>query len=77
VRGYEISNAKVLRSVRAKRIGAGSFVDGPQRPRYDAEVGVEIPRSLGSPIRRSYFLTLQYVGSGEWQVERAIFATRD
>jgi lipopolysaccharide/colanic/teichoic acid biosynthesis glycosyltransferase len=77
VRGYEISNAKVLRSVRAKRIGTEGFADGPQRPRYDAEVGVEIPRGLGDPIRRNYFLTLQYVGSGEWQIERAIFATRD
>jgi lipopolysaccharide/colanic/teichoic acid biosynthesis glycosyltransferase len=77
VRGYEISNAKVLKSVRAKRIGAESFVDGPQRPRYDAEVGVEIPRGFGDPIRRSYFLTLQYVGSGEWAIERAIFASRD
>ncbi len=76
VQRYEISNAKVLKPVRAKRIGGESFVDGPQRPRYHAEVGVEIPRGFGNPIRRRYFVTLQYVGSGEWQVERAAFATR-
>jgi lipopolysaccharide/colanic/teichoic acid biosynthesis glycosyltransferase len=76
VQRYEISNAKVLKSVRAKRIGAESLVDGPERPRYHAEVGVEIPRGVGKPIQRQYSVTLQYVGSGEWQVERAVFATR-
>ena len=77
VRRYEISSAKVLKPVRAKRIGAESFVDGPKRPRYHAEVDVEIPGGLGKPIRRSYFVTLQYVGSGEWEIERAVFATRN
>ncbi len=76
VQRYEISNAKVRKSVIAKRIGAESFVDGPKRPRYHAEVDVEIPRAFDNPIRRKYFVTLQYVGSGEWQIERAVFATR-
>jgi lipopolysaccharide/colanic/teichoic acid biosynthesis glycosyltransferase len=73
---YEIPNAKVLKSVLAKRVGRHSAADGPKRPRYHAEVGVEIPRALGKPIQRKYFVTLQYVGSGEWQVEHAVFATR-
>jgi lipopolysaccharide/colanic/teichoic acid biosynthesis glycosyltransferase len=76
VRRYEISNARVLESVLAKRIGGGSFVDGTKRPRYQAEVHVEIPRVFGKPIQRKYSVTLQYVGSGEWQIERAVFATR-
>ena len=71
---YETSNPAVLKSIRAKRIGAESFVDEAKRPHYDAEVRVEIPRGVGKPIRRSYFLTLQYVGSGEWEIERAMFA---
>jgi hypothetical protein len=33
------------------------------------EVVVEIPRGGGAPIQRQCFLTLQYVGGGEWQVE--------
>jgi lipopolysaccharide/colanic/teichoic acid biosynthesis glycosyltransferase len=76
VKRYEISNARVRKSVLAKRIGSGSAVHGPKRPRYQAEVDVEIPRAPGNPIQRKYFVTLQYVGSGEWQIERAIFATR-
>jgi hypothetical protein len=72
----EISNAKVLESVLAKRIGDQTFIDGTNGPRYQAEVGVEIPRRGGAPIERKYFVTLQYVGSGEWQIERADFATR-
>jgi hypothetical protein len=75
VERYETSNPAVLKSIRAKRIGAESFVDEAKRPHYDAEVRVEIPRGVGKPIRRSYFLTLQYVGSGEWEIERAMFAT--
>jgi lipopolysaccharide/colanic/teichoic acid biosynthesis glycosyltransferase len=76
VRRYEISNARVLKSVLAKRIGGGSFVDGIKQPRYQAEVHVEIPRGFGKPIQRKYSVTLQYVGSGEWQIERAVFATK-
>ncbi len=76
VQRYEISNAKVLKSVLAKRIGGGSFVDGIEQPRYEAEVHVEIPRSFNKPIQRKYSVTLQYVGSGEWEIERAVFATR-
>jgi hypothetical protein len=75
VQRYEISNAKVLKSVLAKRIGGGSFVDGIEQPRYEAEVHVEIPRSFNKPIQRKYSVTLQYVGSGEWEIERAMFAT--
>jgi lipopolysaccharide/colanic/teichoic acid biosynthesis glycosyltransferase len=75
VERYETSNSTVLRSIRAKRIGAESFGDGA-KPQYEAEVRVEIPRDIGKPIRRSYFLRLQYVGSGEWDIERAMFATR-
>jgi hypothetical protein len=74
VERYERSNPKVLRSIRAKRIDAENFGNGA-KPQYDAEVRVEIPRAVGKPIRRSYFLTLQYVGSGEWEIERAMFAT--
>ncbi len=73
---YEISNARVLKSVLAKRIGGGSFVDGIEQPRYEAEVHVEIPRSFDKPIQRKYSVTLQYVGGGEWEIERAVFATR-
>jgi hypothetical protein len=62
--------------VLAKRIGGGSFADGIERPRYEAEVHVEIPRSFDKPIQRKYSVTLQYVGSGEWEIERAVFATR-
>src|SRR4029079_7237443 len=76
VKRYETSNSTVLKSIRAKRIGAESLVEGGKRPRYQAEVRVEIPRRDGKPIRRSYFLTLAYLGSGEWDIERARFATR-
>jgi hypothetical protein len=76
VQRYEISNARVLKSVLAKRIGGGSYVDGIERPRYKAEVHVEIPRSFDKPIQRKYSVTLQYVGSGEWEIEHALFATR-
>jgi hypothetical protein len=76
VQRYEISNARVLKSELAKRIGGGSFVDGTKRPRYQAEVPVEIPCGFGKPIQRKYSVTLQYVGSGEWQIERAVLATR-
>jgi lipopolysaccharide/colanic/teichoic acid biosynthesis glycosyltransferase len=72
VQRYENSNARVLKSVIAKRIGGGSFVDGIERPRYEAEVHVEIPRSFNKPIQRKYSLTLQYVGSGEWEIEYAV-----
>jgi hypothetical protein len=49
------------------------LVDGINRPRYQAEVGVELPRGIGVPIRRKYFVTLEYLGNGEWQI--AGFAT--
>jgi hypothetical protein len=76
-RSFGISNAKVVESVVARRVGGGSSVDdGVKRPRYQAEVAVEIPRGLGLPIRRHYFLTLQYVGAGKWQAERIEFVTR-
>ena len=75
VERYETSNPTVLKSIRAKRIGAESFVDGTRQLRYNAEVRVEIRRGVGKPIRRSYFLTLLYAGSGEWEIERATFAT--
>jgi len=74
VERYETPNPTVLKSIHAKRIGA-DFVDGAERPRYHAEVRVEIRRGVGKPIRRSYFLTLLYAGSGEWEIERATFAT--
>jgi hypothetical protein len=73
VERYEASSAAVFKSIRATRVGAASFVDG--RPQYDAEVRVEIPRAVGKPIRRSYFLTVEYVGGGGWEIERAMFAT--
>ena len=76
VKRYETSNSTVLKSIRAKRIGAKSLVDGGKGSRYQAEVRVEIPRRDGKPIRRNYFLTLAYLGSGEWDIERALFATR-
>ena len=60
----------------AKRIDPATFVDGIEQPRYQAEVQVEIPRRFDKPIRRKYFVTLQYVGSGEWEIDRAVFATR-
>jgi lipopolysaccharide/colanic/teichoic acid biosynthesis glycosyltransferase len=76
VQRYEITNARILESVLAKRIDPGTFVDGIEQPRYQAEVQVEIPRRFDKPIRRKYFVTLQYVGSGEWEIDRAVFATR-
>jgi hypothetical protein len=66
---------RVRKSVLARRIGGGSFVDGPKRARYHAELDVEIPRGFGNPIQHKCFVTLQYVGSGEWRIERAVFAT--
>jgi hypothetical protein len=75
-RSFGISNAKIVESVVARRVGGGSSVDGVKRPRYQAEVVVEIPRGLGLPIQRRYFLTLQYVGGGKWQAERMEFVTR-
>jgi lipopolysaccharide/colanic/teichoic acid biosynthesis glycosyltransferase len=76
VQGSEIPNAKIRRPVVAKRIGGGSSVNGLELPRYQAEVGVEIKRRFGAPIQRKYFITLQDVGSGEWQIESMEFATR-
>jgi hypothetical protein len=75
VQRSEVPKAKVFKAVLARRISDGNFDDGSNGPRYEAEVGVEIPRGVGAPIRRKYFVTLQYVGSGEWQIERAGFST--
>jgi hypothetical protein len=76
VQGSEIPNAKIRRPVVAKRIGDGSSVNGVELPRYRAEVGVEIKRGFGAPVQRKYLVTLQDVGSGEWQIESMEFATR-
>ena len=54
VQRYEIASARILKAVLAKRIGAGTFVDGIEQPHYQAEVHVEIPRSFDKPIRRKY-----------------------
>jgi hypothetical protein len=75
-RSFGTPYAKILEPVIAKRIGDGSSVNGAKRPRYQTEVVVEIPRGGGTPIQRQCFLTLQYVGGGEWQVEGMKFATR-
>jgi hypothetical protein len=69
-------NATIFEPVIAKGIGDGSSLNGAKRPRYQAEVVVEIPRGTGVPVQRLYFLTLQYVGGGEWQIEGMKFATR-
>jgi hypothetical protein len=72
-RSFGVANAKILEPVVTKRIGDGSSA---KRPRYQIVVVVEIPRGFGPAMQRQYFLTLQYVGSGEWQVEGMTFATR-
>jgi hypothetical protein len=74
-RSFGAPNAKILEPVIAKRIGDGSSTNGAKHPRYQTEVVVEIPRGGGTPIHRQCFLTLQYVGGGEWQVEGMKFAT--
>jgi hypothetical protein len=68
---FGIPSAKISEPVVAKGIG-----DGSKRPRYQAEVVVEIPRGFGAPVQRLYFLTLHYVGGGEWQIEGMKFATK-
>ena len=73
---FGIPNAKISEPVVAKGIADGNSVDGGQRPRYQAEVVVEIPRGFGAPVQRLYFLTLHYVGGGEWQIEGMKFATK-
>jgi hypothetical protein len=74
-RSFGIANAKILEPAIAKRIGDGSSASRA-KPRYQTEVVVEIPRGFGPPIQRQYFLTLQYVGGGDWQIEGMTFATR-
>jgi hypothetical protein len=73
---FGIPNAKILERVIVQRIGDGSSVSRAKRPRYQTQVVVELPRGLGLSIQRQYFLTLQYVGGGEWHVEDMTFATR-
>jgi hypothetical protein len=67
---------KIIEPVVAKRIEGGNFVNGVKRPRYQAEVVVEIPRGFGTPIQGKYFVTVQYVGGGEWVVESTGLATK-
>ena len=74
-RSFENPNAKILEPVSAKRIGDGSSVKGVKRPRYLAEVVVEIPRGGGS-IQREYLISLEYGGDGDWQTEKVEFATK-
>jgi hypothetical protein len=72
-RSFGVANAKILEPVVTKRIGDGGSA---KRPRYQTVIVVEIPRGFGPAMQCQYFLTLQYVGSGEWQVEGMTFATR-
>jgi hypothetical protein len=69
---FEIPNATIFEPV----IADGGSVDGGKRPRYQTEVTVEMPRGFGTPVQRLYFLTLHYVGGGEWQIEGMKFVTR-
>jgi hypothetical protein len=71
---FEIPNARIRRPVCVKRLGGGNLVNGIMQPRYQAEVVVKQPRRSDASIPRKYFVTLQYVGGGEWQIEGVQFA---
>jgi hypothetical protein len=75
---FGIPNATIFDPVIASAIGddAGPVSGGAKRPRYQAEVVVQIPRGSGTPIQRLYFLTLHYIGGGEWHIEGMKFVTR-
>jgi hypothetical protein len=75
-RSLAAPTVRILEPVIARRIDGGSFVNGVKRARYETEVVVGAPRGSGVSIRRKYFITLQYVGGGEWMVERTKVATK-
>jgi hypothetical protein len=71
---FEVPNRNIRRSVNVKRLGSENFVNGVSGPRYQAEVVVKVPHGSDASIPRKYFVTLQYVGNGEWLIEDVEFA---
>jgi hypothetical protein len=64
----------IRRPVNVKRLGSENLVNGFRGPRYQAEVEVKVPHGSDASIPRKYFVTLQYVGDGEWLIEDVEFA---
>lgn len=64
------ATARFSEPIVAKRIPGGDVVDGVERPRYEAEVVVDVQTGAGPSSRSTYVVTLQYAGNGAWDMER-------
>ena len=71
---FEIPNSNIRRPVNVKRLGDQNLVNGVRGPRYQAEVVVKVPHGSDAMIPHRYFVTLRYVGGGEWLIEDVEFA---
>jgi hypothetical protein len=70
---FQVPNKNIRTPVNVKRLGSENFVDGFRGLRYQAEVVVKVPQGADASIPRKYFVTLQYVGDGEWLIENVEF----